>query len=74
MCVNKDTDTGIVMFISLRKVTGMNCFLKLKGLIKDAVYEIDGEEYSGDYLMNVGINLSYFIEQNNTKLFVLTKK
>ena len=74
MCVNKNKDTAFVMFHSLRKVTGMYRFLKLKGLIKDAVYEIDGEEYSGDYLMNVGINLSYFIEQNNTKLFVVTKK
>ena len=74
MCVNKNKDTAFVMFHSLRKVTGMYRFLKLKGLIKDAVYEIDGEEYSGDYLMNVGINLSYFIEQNNTKLFIVTKK
>ena len=74
MCVNKNKDTAFVMFHSLRKVTGMYRFLKLKGLIKDAVYEIDGEEYSGDYLMNVGINLSYFIEQNNTKLFVVIKK
>lgn len=74
MCVNKNKDTAFVMFHSLRKVTGMYRFLKLKGLIKEAVYEIDGEEYSGDYLMNVGINLSYFIEQNNTKLFVVTKK
>ena len=74
MCVNKNKDTAFVMFHSLRKVTGMYRFLKLKGLIKNAVYEIDGEEYSGDYLMNVGINLSYFIEQNNTKLFVVIKK
>ena len=74
MCVNKNKDTAFVMFHSLRKVTGMYRFLKLKGLIKEAVYEIDGEEYSGDYLMNVGINLSYFIEQNNTKLFVVIKK
>ena len=74
MCVNKNKDTAFVMFHSLRKVTGMYRFLKLKGLIKEAVYEIDGEEYSGDYLMNVGINLSYFIEQNNTKLFIVTKK
>ena len=35
MCVNKNKDTAFVMFHSLRKVTGMYRFLKLKGLIKD---------------------------------------
>ena len=37
------------------------------------MYEIDNEVYSGDYLMNVGINMSYFLEQNETRLFVVKK-
>jgi len=37
------------------------------------MYQIEDSIYSGDYLMNVGINLSYFIEQNDTKLFIVKK-
>ena len=73
MCVNKNKDTAIVLYHSLRKVTSKFRFLKLTGLIKEAMYQIEDSIYSGDYLMNVGINLSYFIEQNDTKLFIVKK-
>ena len=73
MCVNKNKTTALVLYHPLKKETSKFRFLKLKGLIANAKYEIDNEVYSGDYLMNVGINMSYFLEQNETRLFVVKK-
>ena len=73
MCVNKNKTTALVLYHPLKKETSKFRFLKLKGLIANAMYEIDNEVYSGDYLMNVGINMSYFLEQNETRLFVVKK-
>ena len=73
MSVNKNKSTALVMFTPLRKVTNMFRFLKLKGLLPNANYKINDAIYSGDYLMNVGINLSHFMGQNDTRMFILKK-
>ncbi len=73
MCINKKKTTAIVMFHPLRKVTNKFRFLKLKGLNPNYNYEVNGVIYKGDYLINVGINLSSHLEQNDTKMFLLRK-
>lgn len=73
MCVNDSKSTAIVLFHNLRKETNQYRFLKLKGLNKNIRYRWRDEIFTGDYLMNVGLNLSYFMEQNSTQIFLIRK-
>ncbi len=63
-----DTTTAVNQFISEDKQTVLVCiypyslipnapddYIKLEGLEEDAIYEIDGKRFGGDYLMNMGI-------------------
>ena len=75
-CIDKKIEKGNIVEYKLKDFEGNIEVIsaeKLKGLISNAMYEINNEIYSGDYLMNVGINMSYFLEQNETRLFVVKK-
>lgn len=74
MCVDTKKETALVFIFTLRKATNQFRFLKLKGLNKTSMYQLEGNRYSGDYLMNVGLNLSFFTDHHDTKLLLLTKE
>ena len=59
-CVSQDRKTALAVVMNRKKEWDRYRFLKLKGLKKDALYQNDYEDAvsTGEYLMNVGINLS----------------
>lgn len=61
MVVSEDKKKAIVGIYSMKsRVNSLPGFIKLTGLDKDGVYVMEGKEYFGDELMNLGITLSEF--------------
>lgn len=60
MSVSEDQEEAIVQITSIKKETIKYRFLKLKGLLKDALYEntYDKKVLSGQHYMDIGLNLS----------------
>ena len=59
-CVSSDQKTSLAVVMNRKKEWDRYRYLKLRGLKKDATYYNDYEDAyaTGEYLMNVGINLS----------------
>lgn len=59
--VSEDKKEALVTVVNMRQPYDSLFFLKLKGLDSEKIYEIEetGEEYSGAYLMNAGLNLTH---------------
>lgn len=59
-CVSSDRKTSLAVVMNRKKEWDRYRYLKLRGLKKDATYYNDYEDAyaTGEYLMNVGINLS----------------
>ncbi len=67
MVVSSDKKQAVVGFYSVRSnVNTLPGFIKLAGLEADTVYVMEGEEYYGDELMNLGITLSKFYQKGFT--------
>ncbi|MBQ0167025.1 MAG: alpha-galactosidase [Treponema sp.] len=61
MVVSEDKKKAIVGFYCMRaKVYSLPGFLKLAGLDPDLKYRMEGKQYFGDELMNMGITLAEF--------------
>ena len=59
MVVSEDKKKAIFGIYCMRaNVNSLPGFLKLEGLASDAVYELRGETYYGDELMNLGVTLT----------------
>lgn len=75
-CVSKDRTKSLVIFANKLKEIDQFRYLKLKGLDKNSLYKntYDNAVYSGDYYMNIGLNLSmdWFLEFSS-KLIILEK-
>ena len=59
--VSEDKKEALVTVVNMRHPYDDLFFLKLKGLDAEKVYEIEdtGEQYSGAFLMNAGLNLTH---------------
>ncbi|MBQ7114812.1 MAG: alpha-galactosidase [Clostridia bacterium] len=59
--VSEDKKEALVTVVNMRQPYDSLFFLKLKALDPEKIYEIEetGEEYSGAYLMNAGLNLTH---------------
>lgn len=67
MVVSEDKNSAIVGFYCMRSnVNTLPGFLRLTGLDPDRLYRMEGEEYYGDELMNMGITLSCFYKKGFT--------
>lgn len=59
--VSEDKKKAIVGFYNITsKVNSVPGFIKLTGLDPDTLYKMEGKEYFGDELMNLGITISQF--------------
>ena len=67
MVVSEDKNTAIVAFYCLRSnVNTLPGFLRLAGLDPNRLYRMEGEDYYGDELMNMGITLTRFYDNGFT--------
>ncbi len=67
MVVSEDKKKAIVGFYCMRSnVNTLPGFIKLAGLDPDTLYRMEGKEYYGDELMNMGITLSEFYKKGFT--------
>ncbi|MCR5474874.1 MAG: alpha-galactosidase [Lachnospiraceae bacterium] len=67
MVVSEDKNSAIVGFYCMRSnVNTLPGFLRLMGLDPDRLYRMEGDEYYGDELMNMGITLSCFYKKGFT--------
>ena len=59
-CVDKDRSVSLAVVMNRKKEWDRYRYLRLKGLDPEALYKNDYEDavHTGEYLMNVGINLS----------------
>lgn len=59
MVVSEDREKAILGFYCMKaKVNSLPGYIRLAGLNEDLLYKIEGKEYYGDELMNMGIALS----------------
>lgn len=73
LCVNKEKTKALFLYHSFFKQVNACQYIKLEGLNPDFEYEINGEKFSGSYLMNVGLNFSQFKEADTDSLLFLKK-
>jgi alpha-galactosidase len=73
MSVSKDKSKAIVLFANLLKENNHYRFLKLQGLDSNKIYRnnFDNKAYSGEYYMNIGINLSRWLDEFSSFLITL---
>lgn len=71
--VSKDKTVSLGLFVNLLKETRDYRFLKFKGLDPNKKYKnnYDNNVYSGDFYMKVGINLTRWLDEFTTILFIL---
>lgn len=76
-CVKKEKDVSLVILMNRKKEWDRYRFLRLKGLKPDATYYNDYENTyaTGEYLMNVGINVSNeWCAEFTCRLITVTEK
>ncbi|MCQ2471904.1 MAG: alpha-galactosidase [Clostridia bacterium] len=58
--VAEDKQSFLFTFVCMRRCSHRTCFIKFKGLDPNKMYKcsLDGESYSGEFLMNVGMNFT----------------
>jgi alpha-galactosidase len=73
--VSKKKDKALFLYVTLRKQNSYSHFVKLVGLDPKKRYgnSLDHKVYSGDYYENVGLNLSFWMEEFQSTLIVLTE-
>ena len=64
--VSEDKKEALVTVVQIKKVVHGFKMLKLQGLKPDSIYkdEATGETYSGAYLMNAGLNLIEYLDED----------
>ncbi len=74
--VSEDKSEALVTVVNMRKSYDDLFILRFKGLDGGKIYEIEetGEEYSGAYLMNAGINLTYKPNGDGTSYLIYIKE
>ena len=73
MSVSKDKSKAIVLFANLFKERNMYRYLKLQGLDPNKNYtnNYDNKVHSGEYYMELGLNLTRWFEEFKTLLIIL---
>ncbi len=75
MYVTEDLKKALVYYVvKTARPSNEAILLKLKGLDKDAQYEIDGKIYSAKTLMNHGLLIDSKEKDGDNAIFVLTKR
>lgn len=71
----EDKSEALLCVVALHiRPNGPGCWTKLRGLDPDGIYEINGEEYPGDVLMNAGIPLPKATEEYESFRIHIQKK
>lgn len=73
IAVSKEKSDAVFLFVNLRKENNSYRFVRLKGLDPEKQYRnsLDKQVYSGDYYLNVGLNLTRWIDEFTSFLVVL---
>lgn len=75
MYVSQDSKKALVYYVvKTARPSNEAILLKLKGLDKDAQYEINGKVYSGKTLMNHGILMDSKEKDGDNVIFILNKR
>lgn len=74
MSVSKNKEKAVVLLLNYKKETPRYRFLKLYGLNENYNYLLsNGEVVSGEHLMNVGINITRWLNEFDTEFLTLIK-
>lgn len=73
MSVSKNREKALVLFANLLKENNRYRYLKLQGLDKNKIYKNshDNKAYSGEYYMEVGLNITRWLDEFTTLLIIL---
>lgn len=76
IAVSKDKKNAVFLFVNLRKENNSYRYIKLKGLSPQKEYRntLDHRVYFGDYYLNIGLNLTRWIDEFTSFLVVLTEE
>ena len=71
--VSKDKSSALFIFVNVLKENNRFRFIKLQGLDPNRFYknDFDNKVYKGDYYLNVGINLTFWIDEFRSFLIFL---
>lgn len=74
--ISKDKDEAVIFFMNYRHSNWRSRFIKLKGLDpnKDYLNDLDNKIYKGDFYMNVGLNLSFGMDNFTPTIVKLKTK
>lgn len=75
ICVSKNREHAILLFVNLLKENNSYRFIKASGLNRTFLYRNNRDEkiYSGAYLMDVGVNLSCWLDEFSSFLIVFDR-
>ena len=70
--VAEDKQSFLFTLVCMRRDPHSLCYVKFKGLDKDKMYKcsLDGESYSGTFLMNVGLNFTETVNRDGKSISV----
>ena len=73
MCVTKDKKEALVFNFNFKREQTKGRFIRLKGLDPEKYYfnSLTNDVYSGNFYMNIGINVSAPLKEGMTMLFVI---
>lgn len=74
--VSSDQTKAIFLYVTLRKQNSSSRFIRLLGLDPKKRYRnsLDKKAYSGDYYREIGLNLSFWMEEFQSTLVVLKEE
>lgn len=73
MSVCQDRSTAVFFHRSFFKEVASCRYVKLRGLNREFLYDVDGIPMAGDYLMDIGLNLSEYHEEGKDIFIVIRK-
>lgn len=75
ICVSKNQERAILLFVNILKENNSYRFIKAVGLNRAFLYRNhrDKKIYSGAYLMDVGVNLSFWLDEFSSFLIVFER-
>lgn len=76
MSVSKDKSKALILFANILKENNRYRYLKLKGIDQDKYYwnSFDNKVHKGDYYLNVGLNLTRWLDEFTSFLIILEER
>ena len=75
MVVSNDRDKALLFYVQVQAKANLKSrFIRLKGLSPEKIYILNGQEYTGDILMKVGVRISPEFGDFKSKILELFQK